>query len=72
MISLVCVVTKTRWSGHGEGGTLVGLEIQGWERGNPYDSTPEDCRRAEQLCELVNKGPAGGWTRRRSAGWIAS
>lgn len=52
---MICVASKERWSGHGEGGTVVRLEIQGWGRQNPYDSTPMDYQRAKEVCDLVNQ-----------------
>ena len=55
MNGIRAVVTKERWSGHGEGGTLVKVEIQGWGRKDLYDSTPEDYARAEAAAAHVNE-----------------
>lgn len=41
-INLKASAVAERWSGHGEGGTLWYLRINGVPRGNIYESTPAD------------------------------
>jgi hypothetical protein len=60
-------VQMRHWSGHGEGGTIV--EIQIIEYGKPedlYNSTPADIERANAVAKFVNEvlAPYGelGWS----------
>lgn len=43
------MVRKESWSGHGEGGTLVTVYIEGYKLSNLYNSTEGD----EAICEYV-------------------
>lgn len=47
-------VILERWSGHGEGGSVVRVVIKDRTVGNPYDSTPEDIKQAERDAEYIN------------------
>lgn len=44
------------WHGHGEGGALATIKILGWQHdGYPWNSSPEDLRRAADIVERINK-----------------
>jgi hypothetical protein len=44
-----------RWTGHGEGGQLVTVEICGWKPDDTYNSTDRDYEMCRLICEHVNK-----------------
>lgn len=50
------VVIKERWSGHGEGGTLVEVRITNRPRPeDTYNSTENDVKQAELDAEYINR-----------------
>lgn len=47
-------VVQERWSGHGEGGVIARVVIEGGYRGDPYYSTPEDIAAMETKAASIN------------------
>jgi hypothetical protein len=49
-------VVEHSWSGHGEGGTTLSVEIDGFTLSNLYDNKNENDREiCEQVARLVNQ-----------------
>lgn len=55
-MALKAILKLEHWHGHGEGGTLASIVIDGWQHdGYPWNSTPEDMRRAADAIEEINE-----------------
>ena len=51
------IVVETRWSGHGEGGVILGVEIDGFTLSNPYNNAdnPVDKKIVNDAADYINR-----------------